>query len=155
MCGRIKRQLCRCQKVTKKQKEVTRWQNIREELEKQPGKADKVRNALSRAWESYIDRLSGIPRGSAALTETLSQCSWIGAPLSVMAARDPRQIGLHGVAVWDSKNYIHVLPDGRSNLISVPKDAAVVAVELPKSVGQKYGHPRILHVGSRCNWEPA
>ena len=66
-------------------------------------------------------------------------------------------MGLRGVAVWDSEGYVHVLADQRAGraVVSIPRAAAVISVELPQSLVEAYGHPRIEHVGGRCSWRSA
>lgn len=130
------------------------WQHIKQQLTLHPETAEKTRNALSASWNNYIERLSTLPRGSLTLTEALQHCSWIGAPVSVQAARDPRLVGLRGVGVWDSEAYVHVLVQARPVVVSVPRAAAVIGVDLPQDLAEAYGHPRIQHVGDMCSWVP-
>ena len=59
------------------------WRNLKHQLTAHPDVSEKTRNALSASWNSYIERLGRLPRGSATLSEALEQCSWVGAPVSV------------------------------------------------------------------------
>jgi RNase P/RNase MRP subunit p29 len=145
-------ELCRQHKLTKVQKDATKWQNIKQEIAESPQKADRIRQALLESWQRYIEGVANIPRGAYTLAQALASCSWIGAPVSVLAARDPRLIGLHGVAVWDTADYVHVLENSKPRVVSVPRAATVLGVDLPEDLAAKYGHPRVEHVGASCAW---